>query len=161
MNTTFFTARAMSREHDLREDLGAAELAQQAVTARHAEAAADCAAHLRGHAQAVAWQQHALDGLAIGQVDQQSRRSVLAWMFRAHLCERIELGLQGRQRGFQRTRQLVGRDPAPHRRQRLTHQPAAQHALRMQRPGAVGEQAFADRFEVHGTWKCRPDEGPR
>jgi hypothetical protein len=67
-----------ARQRHLRDDLGAADLAQQAVAAGHAEHAADRAADLRRHAQAVARQQHALHRLAVGELDEQARRAVVA-----------------------------------------------------------------------------------
>ena len=59
-------------QHHLGDDLGAGELAQQAVAPGHAEDAADRAADLGRHAQPVARQQHALDRLAVGEFDQQA-----------------------------------------------------------------------------------------
>jgi len=49
----------------LGHELGAADLAQQAVLARHAEHAAHGTTHLRRHAQAITRQQHAFDRLAV------------------------------------------------------------------------------------------------
>jgi hypothetical protein len=68
-------------EDDLGDHFAAAHLTQQAITASHAEGAANGAADLRRDAQAVARQQHAFDGLTVGQFDEQARRAVLARVF--------------------------------------------------------------------------------
>ena len=61
-----------ARQRHLGDDLGAAHLAQQPALAGHAKHASHRAANLAGHAQAVTRQQHALNGLAIGQRHQQA-----------------------------------------------------------------------------------------
>lgn len=53
-------------EHDLGNDLGAIDLAQQAIAASHAENAADGTADLGRYAQAVARQKYAFYRLTIG-----------------------------------------------------------------------------------------------
>ena len=64
---------AFAREHHLGDDLGAAELAQQAVAAAHAKHTAHGTTHLRRDAQTAAWQQHAFHHQAIAQFHQQPR----------------------------------------------------------------------------------------
>ena len=85
------------RQRHLGDDLGAAELAQQPVAAGHAEDTAHGAAHLRGHANAIAGQQHALHRLAIRQRHQQAHRAVFTGVLRLHPRETGELRLQARQ----------------------------------------------------------------
>jgi hypothetical protein len=66
------------RQHHLGDDLGTAQLAQQAGASGHAKTAADRATDLGGHADTVARKQHAFNGLAIGQIEKQARRPIVA-----------------------------------------------------------------------------------
>ena len=138
-----------ARERDLGDDLGAAELAQQAVLAGHAEHAAHRAAELGGHAQPVARQQHALHGLAIGELDQQAG-AVLARVFRAHPRERTQRRLEFRECGLQCLGQAVGFG-ARTSVQRQALQPRAQQAGLVAGAGAERAQALADGVDVHGA----------
>jgi hypothetical protein len=78
------------RERHLRDDLGAADVALQALPTGHAEHAADGATDLRRHAQPAARQQHALDGLTVREIDEEPHRAVLAGMLGPHARERRE-----------------------------------------------------------------------
>jgi hypothetical protein len=130
-----------ARQRHLRHDLGAAELAREPALARLAEHAAHRAAHLGGHAQAVALagcrQQHGLDGLPVGQRDQQARRAVGRRVLGLQAGERREFVAQRRQRVAQGLRQVM-LDAAPAGGLRLGLDPAAQHVLLVRGVGAEG-----------------------
>ena len=157
MKTTFFTGGAPAERH-LRDDLGTAELAQEAVLAGHAEGAADGAADLGRDAEAVARQQHAFDHLAVGERDEQARRAVFACMFGTHLREGIEFGPQRRQVLTHGERQVVLGRPRP-AVERLRDQPGAQHAFLVAGFGAERAQALADGFDAHGVSVRRAANG--
>ena len=140
---------ARARQGHLRDDLGAADLAQQAVLARHAEHAAHRATHLRGHAQAIARQQHALTCLAVLQAHEQALGAVRAGVGRAQrrqahdfAHERIEPLAHGL------GQEVFGAALAAALRQGLG--PQAQHALLVDGLGAERAQALADVFDAHG-----------
>ena len=61
-----------TRKYDLRDDFGAADLAQQAIAAGHAKNTADRAADLRRHANAVARQEHAFHRLPVAKRHEQA-----------------------------------------------------------------------------------------
>jgi hypothetical protein len=144
-----------ARQRHLGDDLGAAELALQPADAGHAEQAADRAADLRRHAQAVARQQHGLDGLAVGEVDQQPLAAVGGRVPAAQPRQAGELVGQRRQRLAQRARQeVLERAPPGVLRPRLC--PVAQHARLVQRPRAQGAQAIAQGDELHRTLSRAP-----
>jgi hypothetical protein len=154
MKTTFFTGPPRACQRDLGHDLGAAQLAQQPVAARHAEAAAHRAADLGRHAQPVARQQGGLHALAVGQVDQQPRRAVGRRVLRAQPGQALQRGHQRGQAVAQRARQeVVGRVPAAVQRQRL--RPAAQQVLFVDRPRTQGAQAVLQVDDAHGGGQCR------
>jgi hypothetical protein len=120
MKTTFRTGRAGPGQGHLGDDLGAAELAQQAVPAGHAEHAAHRAAHLGGDAQAVPGQQHALHRLAVGQFHQQARGAVLAGVLGAQARQPRQFRGQGRQLGAERRgEEILGPVASPVVRQGL------------------------------------------
>ena len=79
---------ASAREHHLGHDLGAADLPDQTGAAGHAEDAADRTANLGGDTQTVPREQHALDGLAIPQPEEESLGAVFARMDRAQRHQR-------------------------------------------------------------------------
>jgi hypothetical protein len=83
-------ALARAGHRDLRDDLAARQLAHEPVTARHAERATHGAADLRRDADAVAGQQHALDGLVVRKSEQQLERVIGAVMLGDHGDERAE-----------------------------------------------------------------------
>ena len=151
MKTTFLTARPpRARQGHLRDDFGAAQLAQQAVTPGHAEHAAHGAPHLGRHAQPIARQQHALGGLAIVQAHQQALGAIAAGMGRAQRGQAHDLGHQRVQALAHRLGQEVfGAALAAVLRQGLG--PQAQHALFVDGLGAEGAQALADVFDAHGA----------
>ena len=86
-----------ARQHHLRDDLRAGELAQQAGAAGHAEHAAHRTADLGGHAHAVARQQHAFHRLAIRQRHQQAGRAILAGVLGMHPRQAAQFVEQARQ----------------------------------------------------------------
>ena len=96
-------------QHHLGDDLGAAELAQQAAAPGHAERAADGATDLARNTQAVTRQQHAFHGLAVGQFHQQARGTVGAVMPGSHPRQRAQIGGQRRQCGANGQRKEVFR----------------------------------------------------
>ena len=135
-------AAARTGQRHLGDDLGTAQLAQQPALPGHAEPAADRAAHLRRHTQAVARQQHAFHGLAVGQLQQQTLRTILARMRGMQTRQRLQLGQQLRQRLAQRQWQEI-LDAAPAGVLRPGPRPVAQHTflvrrLRAQRHAAGG-----------------------
>jgi hypothetical protein len=133
----------------LSNDLGAAELAQQTAPPGHAEAAADSAADLARHAQAVARQQHAFHRLAVSQRHQKARRAVGATMFGSHPRQAGQFRSQRRQRGPHRLREKVlGRDRTAIERQPL--RPGTQDALLVAGLGTGLAQGFPDLFDTHG-----------
>lgn len=145
-------------ERHLGDDLGAAELAQQAVAARHAEDAADRAADLGRHAQAIARQQHALHRLAVAQLDQQPRGAVLAAVFGAQTGERRQLGRERGQRLADAPRvELLGRRRAAIERQ--APRPGTEQALLVAGLGAAVAQTLADVFDTHGRANVAPPGG--
>ena len=91
----------------IRDSLGAAELAQQAALAGHAEGAADRTTDLTGDAQAVARQQYAFDHLPVGQLHQQARGTVGARVLGADPGQLLEAGGDGRQPLTHRKRQEI------------------------------------------------------
>jgi hypothetical protein len=142
-----------ARERHLGDDLGAAQLAQQTIAPGHAEHAADRAAHLRRHAQSVARQQHALHGLAVGQLHQQALGAVVGGVGRTHLRERAVVTDQRGQRVAQRQRQEVRGTPrAAVGRQRL--QPVAQHQRLVRRAGAAVAHALPQFVQAHRVLSC-------
>jgi hypothetical protein len=149
MNTTLCTRPQAARERHLRDDLGAAELAQQAVLAGHAEHAAHGAADLGGHAQAVARQQHALHRLAVGELDQQAG-AILAGVLGAHAGQRSELRFELGQRGLQGLGQAVGFG-ARTGVEGVSLQPGAQQAGLVAGAGAERAQTQAELFDFHGA----------
>ena len=137
------------RQRHLRDDLGAAQLAQQAALPGHAKHAAHRAADLRRHAQAVARQQHRLDRLAVVQADQQARRAIVARVLGNQPRQPIQIGLERRQLCAHRQRQEVLRlAPRAVLRQGLRPQP--QHAVLVTRQGAVIAQSLAQLGQSHG-----------
>ena len=94
-------------QHHLGDDLGAAELAQQAAAPGHAERAGYGAADLARYTQAVTRQQHAFHGLAVGQFHQQARGTVGTGMLAAHPRQRAQIGGQCRQCGTHGQREEV------------------------------------------------------
>ena len=143
------------RERDLGDDLRAAQLPLEAADAGHAEDAADGAADLARHAEAAARQQHGFDRAAVGEADEQAARPVGAGVVGAQHGERVQLGLEGRQRFTQRARQEVFR-PAPAVRLRLRTRPLAQHAFLVHRLRAEPAQALAQRGDVQRGHAVRP-----
>ena len=145
-----------ARQCHLGDDLGAADLADQAVAAGHAEHAADRAADLGGDAQAAFGQQHGLGGLAVVQAQQQADRAVVGRVLRAQLHQAAQLGQQPVPECTQRFAQAVlGRARAAWRGQRL--RPLAQQALRLPGVGARRVQTGDDVGDLHGRFKqsCR------
>ncbi len=138
-----------ARERDLGDDLATVELAQQAVLAGHAEHAAHRAADLGGHAQALARQQHALDRLAVGELDQQPG-AVLAGVLGAHAGQCAERGLELGQRGLQGLGQAIGFG-ARAGVERVPLQPGAQQAGLVAGSGAERAQMLAEEFDFHGA----------
>ena len=151
MNTTFFTVTPGARQHHLGDDLGAAELAQQAVAAGHAEDAADRAADLGRDAQAVARQQHAFHRLAVAQFDQQARGAVRAGVLAnaARASAASSAARAGRAVAHGQREELLRPDRAAVQRQRP--RPRPQHALLVAGLGAEVAQALADVFDAHGN----------
>jgi len=136
------------RQHHLRHDLGAADLAQQALAPGHAEHAADRAADLGRHAQTVARQQHALDRLTIGQFDQQARRTVLAGVLRAQAGQAVQIGQQRRHGVAHGLREeIVGATAATFGRQHL--RPNPQNPLFVTGFRTLGTQALAYEINAH------------
>ena len=135
-----------ARERDLGGDLGAAEMTLEPVAARHAEETADGATDLRGHAHAVAGQEHAFDRPSVAQREQQPRRSVRARVLRAHGDERVPCGRDVGQRGAQprgevrEIRERVEREPT---------RPRAQHERLVARLRAGRAQLLLQRFDSH------------
>ena len=114
----------------------------------HAEDAADRAADLGRDAQAIARQQHALHRLAIGQFDQQARRTVFARVLRAQARERVEFRRDGGQCGAQlHGKEMLGPAFAAVERQCL--HPSPKHEFFVARFGAMGTQALPDVFDAH------------
>ena len=145
----FFDGAQGARQHHLRHDLAAGHLPYQAVAARHAELAADGAADLARHAQAIARQQHAFHRLAVVQPHQQARRTVGARMGAEQLEHALQLGIERRQGLAHGQRQEVF-GAAPALVVRLALYPVAQHALFVQGLGAQGAQALAEVIDLHG-----------
>ena len=144
-----------ARERHLRNDLGTAQLAQQAALPRHAEDTADRAADLGRHAQAAARQQHAFHGLAVGELDQQARRTVGRGVLRNEAGQRGKFVGKRRQRMAQRLRQVVLDLPAAAvLRTRLD--PAAQHMRHVGGVGAERLQALADLFDAGAAHRPLP-----
>jgi hypothetical protein len=148
---------AFAREHHLGDDLGAAELAQQAVAAAHAEHTAHGTTHLRRNAQAAARQQHALHHLAVTQFHQQpcdafvigkSAQRHVGGIFIAQPRQSMQLRLDGGQLIAQRKRKesLCG-TVLPVVRADLT--PAAQQAIFVARLGTEIAQALAKLGDTH------------
>jgi hypothetical protein len=96
-----------ARQRHLGDDLGAAQLALQPALPGHAEQTADRTAHLAADADTVARQQHAFDGLAILQRQQQPCRAVFCGVLRLQAQQAGELGPESRQRFAQLPRQEV------------------------------------------------------
>ena len=149
-----------ARQHHLRDDFGAAELAQQPALAGLAEHATDGAAELCRDAHAVARQQHAFHRLAVGEFDQQARRAVGAGVSGAQPRERFQFGEQGRQGRARFERQEVfGPAFAAALRQRV--RPQAQHAVLVAWFGAMSAQALAQGVDLHGGRGRGVDERER
>jgi hypothetical protein len=150
MNTTFVHGAPRARQRHLRDDLGTAQLAQQAALPGHAEHAADCAAHLGGHAQsgnAARRQQHALHRLPVRQFDQQASRAVLRGVFRSQARQAGQALSHRRQRGAQRGGQKVLQPPTS----TVLGQglgPQAKHPLLMAGSGTQRTQLAADIRQV-------------
>ena len=139
---------AFAREHHLGHDLGAAELAQQAVAAAHAEHTSHGTTHLRRNAQAAARQQHAFHHLAIGQFHQQPCDAFSGGMFTAQARQSIQFRFNGGQLVAQRKRKesLCG-TALPVVRADLA--PAAQQTIFVARLGAEITQALAKVGDTH------------
>jgi hypothetical protein len=128
------------RQHHLGDDLGTAELAQQAAAPGHAKTAADGAADLGRHAHAVARQQHAFHGLAIGQFEQAGAPTHRRRMLGAHPRQAIELAPSAGKaaRSVAGKKSAAGTGPLI---QRPAAGPGAQDAFGMDRSGAGLGQA--------------------
>jgi hypothetical protein len=139
-------------QRHLGDDLGAAKLAQQTAAPGHAEAAADGAADLARHAQAVALQQHAFHRLTVGQLHQEARGAVGTAMLGSDPRQRCQLRGQCRQRDTQRLREKIlgGDGPAI---ERPPLRPGAQDALLVAGLGAGTAQGLPDLVDTHG-WRC-------
>ena len=138
------------RQHHLRQDLHAGDLADQAALAGHAESTADRAADLGGNTEPVARQQHAFHHLPVGQVDQQAR-AVVAGMFGTDARQAVQLRGQGGQRLAQRQRQIVVEAPPPRVAvERLAGQPGAHDPAAMSRLGAQGGETLVEIGVAHG-----------
>ena len=150
----FFHRLPLAREHHLGDDLGAAELAQQAALAGHAESAAHRTADLRRHAHAAARQQHAFHRLAVRERHQPPRGTVLAGMLGAHACQRLQLESQPRQGAAHRFRRRLGGLEAL---ERPGVGPGPQQRLDMPRLGALVRQARTEMGDAHAlhAWRFR------
>ena len=139
---------AFAREHHLGDDLGAAELAQQAVAAAHAEDTPHGTTHLRRNAQPAARQQHALHHLAVGQFHQQPCDLIIGGIFTVQARQPIQLRLDGGQLIAQRKRKesLCGA-ALPVVRTDLA--PAAQQTVFVARLGTEITQALAKMGDAH------------
>ncbi len=137
-------------EGDLGDDLGAADLAQQAALAGHAEHAAHRAADLGRHAQTVPGQQHALDHLPVGQLDQQARRAVGTGVLGTQPRQAGDFLAQCRQRRAHRQREIVlGRTVARPAVECPAVQPGAQDPPAVAGLGAAGGETGVEVLDAH------------
>ncbi len=90
-----------ARQGHLGDDLGAADLAPEPVATCHAEGTAHGAADLGGDAEPAPRKQHALQGLAVGQFDQEARRPIRPGILASQAGETAQVGRQGRKRPAQ------------------------------------------------------------
>ncbi len=150
-------AAQRSRQRHLGHDFRASEVSLQTIASGHAERTTDRTAHLRRNAQALFGQQHAFDGLAIGELEEQALGAVLGRVARAQAGKAAELVRDSGQRIAQRTRQeRLGR--ARSRVERERPGPRPQHQPRVARLGAERRKALVHVFESHGrVFGGRPD----
>jgi hypothetical protein len=141
--------RAGARERDLRDDLGAAELALEAArpSCRTRSRPRSRPGSTRTGRRAAAARPRP-SGRRRGRPGGAREPSALGVIAAQHR-QRAQIGLERGQRVAQRERQEVF-GPLPSARLRLGARPLAQHALLVDRPCAGGAQAPAKRFDVHG-----------
>ena len=145
-------------ERHLRDDLRAAEVALEAVPARHAEHAADRAADLGRDAQGIARQQDALHRPAVGQFDQQARGTILAGVPGTQACDRPQVGRnRGQCSADLQGEKMLGPAPAAVQRQRL--RPGPQQRLLVAGFCAERAKPLADVFDAHGQRRMLASAG--
>ncbi len=141
---------AAARQNHLGDDLGALDLTQQALATGHTEHAADCAADLGGHAQAVAREQHALHGLPVGEIDQQALGAILRGVHGAHARQGFEFLREFRQGLAQGLRHEI-LEPATAAILRLGLRPPTQHPFFVHGSRAQGAQSLSQGLNPHAA----------